>query len=55
MYASVGSSNILGSELDWRKPREGPHGEVVGAAVVDSQLLGEVIQGIKTVAGVEPF
>lgn len=34
-------------------PVEGPHREVVGAAVKCSELLGEVIQGIKTVAGIE--
>ena len=31
------------------------HGQVVGAAVVDSKLLCKVIQGIKRVARVEAF
>ena len=34
---------------------KGPHGEVDGAAVVDSKLFGEVIQRVKVVAGVKPF
>ena len=32
-----------------------PHREVVGAAVMDSELLGEIIQGEETMAGVEAF
>ena len=52
---SVGLSNILDSELVRRKPAKRSHGEVVGAAVVDSELLCEVIQGVKAVAGVKAF
>ena len=48
-------SKILDSELCGRKPVKGPHGEVDGAAVVDSKLFGEVIQRVKVVAGVKPF
>ena len=51
----VGLSKILDSELCGRKPVKGPHGEVDGAAVVDSKLFGEVIQRVKVVAGVKPF
>ena len=40
----VGLSNILDRELRGRKPVKRPHREVVGAAVVDSKLLGEVVQ-----------
>ena len=29
--------------------------EVVGAVVVDSELLGEVVQGVKAVGGIETF
>ena len=49
----VGLSNIVDSELIRRKPTKWPHGEVVRAAVVDSELPGEVIQGVKTMAGIE--
>ena len=38
-----------------RKPAKRPHGEVVGAAVVDSELLCKVVQGVKAVAGVKAF
>lgn len=48
-------SNILDSELSGRKPAERPHRKVVGAAVVDGELLCEVIQGIKAVARVKAF
>ena len=51
----VGLSNILDSEFVRRKPEKGPHREVVGAAVVDSELPGEVIEGVKAMAGVEAF
>ena len=34
---------------------EGPHGEVVGAAVVESELFCKVIKRIETVAGVKAF
>ena len=49
----VGLSNILDRELERRKPGERSHGEEVGAAVVDSELLSEVVQGVKTAVGVE--
>ena len=39
IYKSVGLSNILNSELNRRKPVEGPHGQVVGTAVVKGKLL----------------
>ena len=51
----VGLSKILDSELCGRKPVKGPHGEVDGAAVVDSKLFSDVIQRVKVVAGVKPF
>ena len=51
----VGLSNILDSEFVRRKPTKRSHREVVGAAVVGSELSGEVIQGVKTVAGIEAF
>ena len=44
-------SNILDSELRGRTPAQRPHREVVGAAVVDRELLCKVDQGIKAVAG----
>ena len=34
----------IGQELRGRRPAEGSHREVVGAAIVDSELLGEVVQ-----------
>ena len=46
-------SNILDGKLVKREPVKGSHREVVRAVVVDSELPGEVIQGIKTVAGIE--
>ena len=49
----VGLSNILDSELGGRKPAEGPHGQVVGTAVVDSELLCEIIQRIEGVARIK--
>lgn len=45
----------MDSEFVRRKPTKRSHGEVVGAAVVDSELHCEVIQGVKTVAGIEAF
>ena len=50
---NVGLSNILDSELERRTPVEGPHGKVVGAAVMDGKLLSEVIQRVKAVGGIE--
>lgn len=49
----VGLSNILDSEFVRRKPTKRSHGEVVGAAVVDSELHCKVIQGEKAAAGVK--
>src|SRR5699024_2455621 len=51
----VGLSNILDSELIRRKPAKRSHGEVVGTAIMDSELPGEVIQGVKAAAGVKAF
>ena len=34
---------------------KGPHGEVVRAAVVDSELLVKAVQGIELVAGIKPL
>ena len=48
-------SNILDSELKRRKPTQRPHGKVVRAAVMDSKLLGKVIERVKAVAGVKTF
>ena len=52
---TVGLSNILDSELTWRTPCEGPYGKVIGAAVMDGELLIKIVQRIKTVAGIEAF
>ena len=52
-WDNVGLSNILDGEVVRRKPAEGPHGEVVGALVVNSKLFCKVIQGEKAVAGVK--
>ena len=46
-------SNKLDSELAGRKPIQGLHGEVVRTTVVDSELFGKVVQGVKVVAGIE--
>ena len=54
-YHTVGLSNILDSELIRRKPAKRSHGEVVGAAVVDSKLHCKVIQREKAAAGVKAF
>ena len=51
----VGLSNILDSELIRRKPVERPHGEIVGAAVMNSELPGKVVERVKTVTGIETF
>lgn len=48
-------SNILDRELARRKPAKRPHGEIVGAAVVDGKLLGEVDQGKERVGRIEAF
>ncbi|MEQ2788894.1 hypothetical protein, partial [Flavonifractor plautii] len=41
----VGLSNKLDGEFARRKPAKRSHREVVRAAVMDSELLGEVIEG----------
>ena len=48
-------SNILDGELVRRGPVKRSHREVVGAADMDSELLGEVIEGVETVIGVKAF
>ena len=45
----------MDSEFVWRKPTKRSHGEVVGAAVVGSELSGEVLQRVKAAAGIEAF
>ena len=50
---NVGLSNILDGELVRRGPVKRSHREVVRAAVMDSELLGEVIEGVETVTGVK--
>ena len=45
----------MDGELRRGTPVERSHGKVVGAAVVDSELLGKVIQGVKAVRGIETF
>ena len=49
----VGLSNIMDGELIRRKPVKRPHREVVSAAVIDSELLGKVVERIKTVTSIE--
>ena len=44
---------MLDNEVARRKPVERSHGEVVGAAVVDSELLGKVGQRKEGMAGIE--
>lgn len=48
-------SNILDGEFARRKPGEWSHGEVIGAAVVDSELPGEVIERVKAATGIKAF
>ena len=45
----------MNSEHRRRKPVKRSHREAVGAAVVNSELLGKVVQRIKTMAGVKAF
>ena len=40
----AGMSKILDSESERRKPVKGPHGEVVGAVVGESELVGKVLR-----------
>ena len=46
-------SNILDSELKRRKPVQRPHRKIVGAAVMDSELVCEVVKGEEAMAGVK--
>ena len=41
---NVGLSNMLDEEIKRREPAEGPHRQVVGAAVMNSELFLKVIQ-----------
>ena len=52
---TVGLSNILDSELTWRTPCEGPYGKVIGAAVMDGELLIKIVQRVKAMTGVKAF
>ena len=45
----------MDSEFRGGKPAEGPHGEVVGAAVMDGKLFCKVVEGIEAAAGVKAF
>ena len=45
----------MDSEVKRRTPIKRPHREVVGAAVVDSELLGEIIQREEGMTGIEAF
>ena len=51
----VGLSNILDSDLSGSHPAEGSHGQVVRTAVVGSELLCKIVQGVEGVAGVKPL
>ena len=51
----VGLSNILYSESGGRQPTQRSHGNVVGTAVVGSELFGEILKRIERVAGIKPF
>ena len=44
---------MLDSELRRRKPVKRSHKKVVGAAVVDSDLLSEIVQGKESVGKIE--
>ena len=48
-------SNILDGKLKRRKPTKGSHREVVGAAIVDGELLCKVVWRVEAVAGVKTF
>ena len=45
----------MDSEVKRRKPVKRPHREVVGAAVVDSELFCEIIQREEGMTGIEAF
>ena len=51
----VGLSNILDSDFSGSHPAEGPHGQVVRAAVVDGELLCKVVERKERAARVEAF
>ena len=51
----VGLSNKLEEELDRRKELEGPHREVVGAAIVNRALFLKIVQGEEGVVRIESF
>ena len=53
----VGLSNILDSDLERRKPAEGPHGKVIGTVIVGGELIGEGHPGNKrkAVAEIKPL
>ncbi len=46
---------MLDEEIKRRKPEEGPHRQVVGAAVMDSELLLKVIQRGERVGSIKAF
>ena len=48
-------SKILDRELARRKPVKGPHGEVVGATVVDGKLLSKVVERKEGMAEIKAF
>ncbi|MCI5924193.1 MAG: hypothetical protein SOR38_10265, partial [Oscillospiraceae bacterium] len=48
-FVNVGLSNILDSELCWRKPTKRSHRKVVGTTIVDRKLLSEVLKRIEGV------
>ena len=45
----------MDSELSGGAPVEGPHGKVIGAAIMAGGLLCEVIQGEEGMRVVKPF
>ena len=45
----------MDGEFVRRKPTKGPHREVVGAAVVDSEQFCEIIQREEGMTGIEAF
>ena len=55
LNAIVGLSNKLDSELIGKKPVKRPHGQVVGTAIVDGNLLCEIVQRIEGMAEIEAF
>jgi len=55
LSSSVGLSNILDSELNWRKPGQRSHRIVVAATVMDSKLSCKVLKRIEGMRIVEAF